>query len=332
MGRRTIVLVIALVLAAVSGFAIWRYLSSIESEIRADISEVRVYRTTETIEQGTAGEEAEAMIEESLALREHVVFEGSTVLCLGPAEQNEGGDPNQVGCPENPRDLNATLSGNVAAGPITAQQVITTDQWISPAEVQDIKLSESLEQGFVAIAFRPDEVSAVGGFIRPGDRINLMATASVPLNQFLAIISDPELRELVLGGEFVGAPQPVDPETGEESDITAELAATLPGSMDFLQTFLQDVKVIAVGPDTLPARIPTGLTPQGAQIIVLEVTPTDAELIEFAKSYSNVSTMLLPADVPYTPFDSVGVVVDDLFDLEEKIQDRLEETLGGTGN
>ena len=42
MGRRTIVLVIALVLAAVSGFAIWRYLSSSESEIRADIAEVRL--------------------------------------------------------------------------------------------------------------------------------------------------------------------------------------------------------------------------------------------------------------------------------------------------
>ena len=55
MGRRTIVLVIALVLAAVSGFAIWRYLSSIESEIRADIAEVRVYRTTQTIETGTSG-------------------------------------------------------------------------------------------------------------------------------------------------------------------------------------------------------------------------------------------------------------------------------------
>jgi Flp pilus assembly protein CpaB len=330
MGRRTIVLVIALILAAVSGFAIWRYLSSVESEIRADISEVRVYRTTQFIEPGTTGEEARGFIEEDTALRENVVFPDSTVLCLGPAEQNAGGDPNVVGCPENPRDLDATLAGHLAAGPISARQVITTDQWVSPQEIADISLSESLEQGKVAIAFRPDEVAAVGGFIRPGDHINLMASASVPLNQFLAIVSDPDLRDLVLGnGAFGGA-------TGDtanpEGDPVAAFAQTFPGSMDFVQTFLQDVEVIAVGPDTLASRIPTGLTPQGAQIIVLQVTPQQAELIEFAKSYATVSTMLLPSDVPYTPFDSSGVIVDDLFNLVDKIQQRLEDTLGGTGN
>jgi Flp pilus assembly protein CpaB len=332
MGRRTIVLVIALLLAVVSGFAIWTYLSSIEDDIRADIAEVIVYRTTETIEVGTTGEEAKPLIEEGLALRESVVFEGSTVLCLGQAEHIDG-DPNDVGCPENPRDLSATLDGNVAAGPIGARQVITTDQWVSPAEIADIKLSESLEQGKVALAFRPDEVSAVGGFIRPGDRINLMASTSVPINQFLAVVSDPDLRNLVLGGVFggtttTGSGTDEDPEV----DPIAELAATLPGSFDFVQTFLQDVEVIAVGPDTLPARIPTGLTPQGAQIIVLQVTPQQAELIQYAKEYTSVSTMLLPADVPYTPFDSVGVIIDDLFTLVDRIEAQLEGTLGGTGN
>ncbi len=332
MGRRTIVLVIAVVLAGVSGFAIWTYLSSIEDDIRADINEVRVYRSTETIETGTSGTDAKPFIEEGLALRETVVFEDSTVLCLGPAEHNEGGDPNQVGCPENPRDLDAILDGSVAAGPITAHQVITTDQWISPTEIADISLSESLEQGKVAIAFRPDEVSAVGGFIRPGDRINMMASASVPLNQFLTIVSDPELRALVLGDAFdtgiiVTAPD-------DEGDPIAQLAGTLPGSMNFVQTFMQDVHVLAVGPDVdVPGgRIPTGLTPQGAQIIVLQVTPQQAELIQFAKEYSTISTMLLPADVPYTPFDSVGVIIDDLFTLVDRIQAQLEDTLGGTGN
>jgi len=330
MGRRTIVLVIALVLAGVSGFAIWTYLSSIEDDIRADIAEVRVYRTTETIEAGTSGTDAEPLIEEGTALRETVVFDDSTVLCLGPAAHNEGGDPNQVGCPENPRDLDSTLSGSVAAGPITAHQVITTDQWISPTEIADISLSESLEQGKVAIAFRPDEVSSVGGFIRPGDRINMMASASVPLNQFLTIVSDPELRALVLGDAFGSSTIVTAPD--DEGDTIAELAGTLPGSMNFVQTFMQDVEIIAVGPDTLPARIPTGLTPQGAQIIVLQVTPEQAELIQFAKEYASISTMLLPADVPYTRFDSRGVLIDDLFSLVDRIQEQLEETLGGTGN
>jgi hypothetical protein len=65
---------------------------------------------------------------------------------------------------------------------------------------------------------------------------------------------------------------------------------------------------------------------------VLHVTPQEAELIQFAKENSSISTMLLPADVPYTPFDSVGVIIDDLFTLVDRIQAQLEDTLGGTGN
>ena len=43
MGRRTLVLVIAVALAAISGFAIYTYLSNVEDDIRADIAEVGVY-------------------------------------------------------------------------------------------------------------------------------------------------------------------------------------------------------------------------------------------------------------------------------------------------
>ena len=120
MGRRTIVLVIAIALAAVSASAVWRYLTTVESDIRADIAEVRVYRATELIEAKTTGEDAQPFIEEALALRENVVFEGSTILCAGPKAENEGQDPNVYGCPENPRDLTNTLAGKVAAGPVEA--------------------------------------------------------------------------------------------------------------------------------------------------------------------------------------------------------------------
>jgi Flp pilus assembly protein CpaB len=321
MGRRTIVLVIALLLAVVSGFAIWRYLSSIESEIRADIQEVRVYRTTELIATGTPGVEAEALIVEGTALRESVVFDGSTVLCLGPAPHNEGGDPNEVGCPINPNDLSQTIANRVAAGPISAQQVITQDQWVSPAEIADIKLSESLAEGKVAIAFRPDEVAAVGGFIRPGDKINLVGSQSIPVVS-LEVLQDEELREVILGGLLFEA---TVGEGIDEEGRTVE--SLLGGSLDFTQTFMQEVKVIAVGPDTLAARIPTGLTPQGSQIIILEVTPAQAETIEFAKTYITISTMLLPFDIPYTPFDSIGVVVNDLFSIVDKLKELLRDSL-----
>ena len=127
MGRRTIVLVIAIVLAVVAAFAVWQYLTSVEDDIRSDISEVRVYRATELVAAKTPGEDAAAFIEESLALRESVVFDGSTILCAGPEGGNEGEDPSKYGCPDNPSDLNALLENRVAAGPVSAGQLVTTE-------------------------------------------------------------------------------------------------------------------------------------------------------------------------------------------------------------
>lgn len=343
MGRRTIVLVVAIVLAAVSAFAVWRYLSSVESDVRADINEVQIYRATELIEPKTTGEEAQPFIEGALALRENVVFEGSTIVCAGPKPENEGQDPTVYGCPENPSDLAATLAGKVAAGPVSIGQVITTDQWIEIAAFEDISLSEELAQGKVAIGIRPEDVAAVGGFIRPGDRVNLIASSVLQIDAFLAVISDPVLRELVIGSDAAASDATTPPAEGDdpfatggttadEDDPIAQLAEAFPEEISFTQTILQDLEVLAVGDDTPPNRTGTGLTPVGTSIIVLEVTPAQSEQIEFARQYTSVALALLPSDVPYTPFDSAGVTVDDLFTLIDRVQAQVEAALGGIGN
>ena len=86
MGRRTIVLFVALILAAVSAFAVWRYLSTVEDNVRRDIAEVVVWRTTQPIETGTEGQLIvdNLWIVESSELVEFVAFEGSDIFCGGP--------------------------------------------------------------------------------------------------------------------------------------------------------------------------------------------------------------------------------------------------------
>ena len=332
MGRRSLVLIIALALAAVSAFSVWQYLSTVEEDARAEVQEVIVYRATEFIDTGTSVAEAEAVIQQSTALRESVVFEGSQIACAGPTETSDA--PLDI-CAANPR-LEAILDPiNVAAGPISAGQLITSDMFIAPNLLSDVKLSESIPEGKVAISFRPNEENTVGGFVRPGDRVNILASASIDLTQSTALFEDPELRTLLLGEDVV-----VDtavPITGEDAgqpqeDIIARLAQTLPGSIDFTQTVLQDIEVLAVGPDTRPSPLGTGLTPAGAQIVVLEVTPEQAEEIEFAAQYTNVSLSLIPSgenengqDKVYDPFSSDGVIVDDLFSLIDRIRLQFEE-------
>jgi Flp pilus assembly protein CpaB len=331
MGKRTLVLAVALILAAVSAFSVWQYLSSIEDEIRRDIEEVRVYRATADIEPGTPGDEARLVIEESIALRDIVEPEEGTtnILCLGELAR-EGEDPDPSACANQPDDLDALLDGNLAAGPISNGQLITQDMFVPPSEAFSTGLSESIQQGRVAISFRPSDDAATGGFIRPGDRVNMLASVTVDLNNiaFNALLTDPELRDLVLGtseapGGTGGDVGDVDGQQTQEEQL-AGTAGAFNSSVQFTQTVLQNLEVLAVGADTRDARIGTGLEPVGTQIVVLEVTPEQAELIEYARQYTDVALSLLPSEFPYTEFEARGVFVDDLFDLVPRIQELLE--------
>ncbi len=334
MGRRSLVLIIALALAAVSAFSVWQYLSTVESDARANVQEVIVYRATEFIDTGTTAAEAKDFIKESSGLVESVVFEGSQIACAGPTDTSSA--PLNV-CANNPRLESIIDPINVAAGPISAGQLITADMFIAPNLLSNIKLSESVPEGKVAISFRPNEENTVGGFVRPGDRVNLIASASIDLTQSTSLFEDPELRSLLLGDGTATQTTTTTPPSGDQGtttqqDIIARYAQTFPGSIDFTQTVLQDIEVLAVGPDTRPSPLGTGLTPAGAQIVVLEVTPEQAEEIQFASQYTDVALSLIPSgenengqEKVYDPFTSDGVVIDDLFSLIERIRLQFEE-------
>lgn len=332
MGRRTLVLVIALALAAISGYAVYQYLSSLGDAEAAKYSEVEVYRASEAIPAATPGEEARPKIVASTALRQRVVFEGSTVLCTGAVGENADKDPNEFGCPDNPSDLESVLVDQLAAGPIAAGQLIATGSFASAQDL-DQTLSQSITQGKVAISISVSTSTASGGFIRPGDNVNILASAGlVPLN-FLEIISNDELRDLLVeaGAEPEDAEEVTEPvEEGEEPTGPTNLAGAVASSFDVTQTILQNVQVLAVGSSTRPAPVGAGLEPI-AGVVVFEVTPQEAEIIEYANQYTTIALSLLPIG-EYVPYDSQPVVVDDIFSLLDRIQAELGLVSSGTGN
>jgi Flp pilus assembly protein CpaB len=327
--------VIALLLAAVAAFSVWRYLTTIEDDITKDNEEVEVFRATAPIATGASGAEAEALIEPSTALLKNVVFENSRILCTGPVVK-DGQDIDPAVCNANPSNLEELLEGAVAAGPISQGQLITQDMFVAPAELNSVSLSESIPQGKVAISIRPNDVASSGGFIRPGDRVNLLASANIDLSGSIDLLRDPELRELLLGAGFGQGDEgtttgtPIEGEVTPEEDLLNRRIETIPSTIEFTQTVMQDLEVLAVGADTRPSPLGTGLEPQGGQIIVLEVTPEQAEKIEFARQYTSIALSLLPdpEQFPYTEFEARGVVTDDLFDVITRIQELLEPVEG----
>jgi Flp pilus assembly protein CpaB len=332
MGRRTLVLVIAVALAAISGYAVWQYLSSVGDDAAAEFTEVEVYRASEEIVAGTPGEDATAFIEASTALRSQVVFDDSTILCTGAVGANADGDPNIYGCTSNPSDLNVVLDGKLAAGPIAAGQLITTGSFRLGSELQQA-LSDSIAPGKVAISISVDLSAASGGFIRPGDNVNILASASLsPLN-FIEVISNEELRDLLVeaGASADEVDEAVETVPVEDETGPSNLAGAIPSSFDVTQTILQNVQVLAVGDDTRPAPLETGLTPL-AGIVTFEVTPQEAEEIEYARQYTSLALSLLPKEGDYVPYDAQPIVVDDIFGLLDRIQAELGLVTSGSDN
>ena len=334
--KRTLVLFIALVLAGVSAVSVFLWLNNLENEKARVFTQVVVFRATQLIEVGTDGETARDFIITDEALSTVLALDTNNVIvCDGAidADQEKPGAADL--CLQNQRGPEF-LEQPRCRRPISAGQIITTDMFVTAAELNTVFLSEDIAEGKVAISFRPGEDSAVGGFTRPGDRINLIASAGIQLSQIIALVSDPELRELII--DLGIGEQPEEPPVGvgeqpeeEPTYLIANFVATLPSSFQFTQTIMQDIEVIAVGPDTRLAPLGTGLTPQGTQIIVAEVTSDDAEKIEFAKQNTSVALTLLPKDATYTSFDANGVLVDDLFSLLDRIEEQLRQvgaTLG----
>lgn len=157
MGKRTLVLVVALLLAVVSAVAIWQFLSNIEDDVRADLEEVTVFRASEFIPEGSDGNASLTMFEESTELVDLVPTNAVTSI----------------------EQLRLTLSNRVAAGPISEKQVVTTDLWVDP--IQEVRsLSELISPGKQAISIQTSEVRGVNGFIQPGDSVNVIITIDLP--------------------------------------------------------------------------------------------------------------------------------------------------------
>ena len=116
--------------------------------------------------------------------------------------------------------------------------------------------------GSRAISISVDATTASGGYIRPGDNVNILASASLSPLSFIEIISNEELRDLLV--EAGAEPEQADDATGapvETADETGptNLASAIPTSFDVTQTILQNVQVLAVGDDTRPAPLETVL-------------------------------------------------------------------------
>ncbi|MGF1668326.1 MAG: Flp pilus assembly protein CpaB [Acidimicrobiia bacterium] len=295
MGRRAVVLVIALLLAAAAAFAIFQYLNNIERGVLEGQERIPVYRALDFIQEGTEGS---------------TILTAPGVLYKESFEQSEDLPADAI---QTPEDLQAVLSGSVAVGPVSANGILTRSQWVAP-NVSIRPLKESIAAGKQALTISPGDVQGINGFAQPGDLVNVMVTVDLEVG-LTAASQAPSF----------GVPN----QTGTDAEGNAEsLSVVVP----YTRFVLQNLKVLAVGQEIVPAETDATTVTAGAPaegeatgtvqgdaapvavstIYTLEVDPNQAERLVYAIQEGAIYMTLVPND--NQPVVTQGVTIERLFE------------------
>ena len=276
MRRRTIAIIIAVVLAlAAAGLVVW-YVSSVRQETTTAEQTQTVLVATADIPERTTGE---AIIENNLVARQQVVISSVAPGAL----TNE-----------------SSLQGKVLTIRVAKGQQLLQSQLGVPEEQS---LSFQIKQGMRAVTLPVDRYNGVGGAIKKGDRVDVIATFET--EEFQQVL-------LPLGSVL--------------SPVEAERIQQLTG-LDLTETvsplsrmILQQVEVLAM--DALLSTAEGGGTGVFSQaegggevpdmpVITLMVTPGDAEKLVFAQEFGSVWFTLVPAE-DMTEVDTTGQALPNL--------------------
>lgn len=303
MGRRAIVLLVALILAGLAAWAVWRYLQGVEADIQAGQEQTDVFRAGAAgITEGSDGS----------TLLSDVGTEDTSSIVEGTQDQIEDIPSDAIDTHEQ---LDAVLRGRVAAGPISANSILTESQW-TEVTIDVTPLAEEIPSGKQAMTISLDNIRGVNGFVEPGDRVNMIVTIDLP--------------ERLLPEDFLGVTTaevaPVDPTETEAAE-----AQEINTVVTYSRYVLQGLPVMATGRDIRPdedapetvdvggeaapedgAEAPVPEEDTGnATVFTLEVTHEQAERIVYA--FENGSIWLTLSPVDHVEVETNGVIIDNLF-------------------
>ncbi|HSM44223.1 MAG TPA: RcpC/CpaB family pilus assembly protein [Acidimicrobiia bacterium] len=306
MGRRAIVLLVALILAGLAAWAVWNFMQNVREDAIAGQEQVTVFRAGPGgIAEGTEG---------NILISD---FDNNGTLIVEGIDQIEDTPPDAI---QSEDELRSILGGQISAGPISEHAILTRAQW-TEVTVDVQPLAEQIASGNQAITISTSDIQGVNGFVEAGDRINMIITLDIEFD-LIPIAGAPVL------------PSPDDDTAAEPDEETVVVTYT--------RYVLQGLNVLAAGRDVrveddgdLTGQIDAGpgtgtegvagaegqpQEPSGnSTVFTLEVTPDQAERIVYAFENGSIWLTLVPED--FVEIETDGVTIDNLFggDLEEAI-------------
>ena len=326
MGRRAIVLLVALILAGLAAWAVWNFLQNVADEAAAGQEIVTVFVAgSNGIDEGADGNILVSGYDSDARCQDADVLLADAANCTIKKDTDQREDvPDDL--IDSEEKLRTILNGKIAAGPLSAGSLLTAAQWVE-VTVDVIPLSEQISSGKQAITISTSNVQGVNGFVEAGDRINMIITLDIEFEQIPV--------------DFEGVTLP-DAGTGDQGGTTdpAEAETVV---VTYTRYVLQGLPVLATGreirPDEdAPPTVDAGTDDtEGGEaapvedtgnstVFTLEVTPDQAERIVYSFENGSIWLTLVPTD--FVEVETDGVVIDNLFggDLIEEIFGNLETT------
>ena len=248
--RRTLILIAAIAIGTVAAYILWSYIQGVEDDLNAGAEQADVFMVITDIPEGTRGEDAQRT---SIEVRQI---------------------PNNIKPANAVTDL-AQITGKVSDGNLVTNEILKVGDFIDPS-VKQTSFSDLLPEGMVTASINIDRVRAAGGFLAPGDEVNM----------------------LVINDEAFASPF-ADVEEGDLTDDQRRTNAAFAGSpySSPARWFFQKVKILAIEDQLAPRAgeevVDTGVTVTGGGIITI-AAPPDAILRILSVPSSSIVFTLLP--------------------------------------
>jgi pilus assembly protein CpaB len=156
MSRRTIALVVAIVLAAVAAVALVSYVTSVKNNAVRGGEAVQVFVAKEQIPAGTSGD---SIISQGLIERATVPRNVVAVGAIGSLSE---------------------IQGKVAAVTILQGETIVAPRFVAPGQATPGGQLLAIPKGYQAISVEVPTIPGVANFVQAGDVVSILAQLTIP--------------------------------------------------------------------------------------------------------------------------------------------------------
>ena len=253
------ILIVAIAVGAFAAFAVLKYVRGVEDDKNEDVDLVEVYVASSDIERNTTADLAK----------------GSSIqLTTAPTEFR----------PANAlTDLNQ-IDGKVALSDIPANQILLVNHFVDPSSAT-LSFSELLTGDMTSIALQFDQIRGMGGFLSPGDTVNMYV-------KYDSANLDP---------------------AGEASEEEAQAIEKAQNNVPYSEparVLYQSVKILSVGAQLqlLPGQAPgdEALAQNNSGVIIFAVPPAAATRI-LSVPLADIYLSLVPDDYEPRPIEALGL-------------------------